>query len=324
MNRSVESVALFLTCALLGGCADRTSAARFAVGTTSRSLSDPSRPTPQNGSEPSHPERQLPTDVWYPALEDGVDAPLAAFDSPRGLVLFVHGLSGDRQSYTGLTVELARAGFVVAASNFPLTAGSTPGGATDLHLDDQILDLSFVADALFADPQLGSAIAQGGYGVVGHSSGGTVALLTAYASDPHDSRVRAVVALAPCACFFGDAFFRERALPLLVVAGTDDLFVPAASNGVRAFNLALPPKQLLLLPGGNHLYFTDYPVPDYAVPQQPTTAEDNIAVTLARFGGGSACSPAPPPANDPELSFEEQHTRTLAEMIPFLDGALSR
>src|SRR5262249_23720738 len=156
-------------------------------GVTTRDLFDPSRPTPENHGVAAHPGRSLPTEIWYPAVPapgsptgTGVavrDARLDPSGAPYPLVLFVHGSTAFRTQSTFLTTALAAAGYVVAAADFPLTAVATPGGPSELHFDDQVSDLSFIADQLAAvardatDP-LFSAVGADGYVVVGHSTGG--------------------------------------------------------------------------------------------------------------------------------------------------------
>src|SRR5437016_1413046 len=82
-----------------------------------------------------------------------------------------------------------------------------PGGPTDRFANEQHADVTFLArslDAATAAPRdvlTGAVRAGAGYAVTGHSTGGTISLVAAYAPDVHDDRVRAVAALAPCACF---------------------------------------------------------------------------------------------------------------------------
>ena len=300
----------------------------FAVGVTTRKLVDMSRATPQNGGQPGMSSRNLPTEIWYPIAGSDPgetrDAPPLARTAPWPLLLFVHGSDGNRRQSTFLTDGLAAAGYVVAAADFPLTASSTPGGSSDLHVDDQLGDLRFLQRTLTMPSAALSplpTIEAKRYAVIGHSTGGTVALLAAFAPDTHDDQLAAAVALAPCACFFGDAFFTTRSVPLLVAAGTDDLFVPPADNGVRAFTLAPPPRLLATLVGGTHLYFTDYPIPDATLHPMPTTSDADLAVTLARYGGG-ACSPIPPPGMDPGLTSDEQQALTVPLVVAFLEAQL--
>lgn len=305
--------------AVLAGCGTPATPPDYALGTSTRTYVDASRPTPANGTAPAQPSRTLVTEVWYPAMSEGRDAPPAGGRFP--LAVFVHGSGGNRRQSTFLTEALATFGYVVAAADFPLTAADTPGGASDDHVGDQLGDVAFLAAQVGGEFAVDEAR---GYAVVGHSTGGTIALLSAYAPDPHDPKIAAAAALAPCACFLGDALFQTRALPLLVIAGTDDLFVPPASNGQRAYSLAPQPKQLVLLSGGNHLYFTDFDIPDSSLNPMPTTVDDPIAKALVAYGGGTACSPPPPPGTDPAITIDQQHAQTLASIRPFLDGVFGR
>ena len=312
------------------GCAADASAPAYAVGVTTRLFVDPSRSTPPNGTAPGGPGRSLNTEIWYPATGDAAaaenrDSPLAPGGAPHPLVLFVHGSSAFRRSATFLTQALARVGYVVAAADFPLTCLNTPGGASDWHVEDQPGDLSFLATTFFAassdpaDPLAGALDPGGGYAVVGHSTGGTVALLAAFAPDAHDDRVRAAASSSGDCCFFGDAFFATRATPLLLLTASRDLLVPPPSNAQRAYPLAAPPKVLAVLLGGSHLGFTDLDLPD-DIGGSPTTTKDPLAQTLSAYGGGTSCEPVPPPAGDPAMPFKRQHNLAVAWTRAFLDA----
>ena len=257
-------------------------------GRCTSTLVDPSRSTPANGTTPAHRGRVLPSDVWYPATASSPEAstpnaPLDPRDEPYPLVVFVHGSFGTSQQSTFLMGALASRGYVVVAGNYPLTWIDTPGGESDEHCDMQVGDVSFLADQLLSLSASSSATLHGaldpaaGFGVLGHSTGGSVTLAAAFGPLNHDPRVRAAVALAPDACFFSRSFFRTRSVPLMVIAGTDDRFVPPGDNGVLAYDEAIGIKRLALLVGGQHLGFTDFDVSDPTV----TPDSNHSAITLA-------------------------------------------
>jgi dienelactone hydrolase len=302
------------------------------VGVTTRRWIDTTRDTPANGDAGAHTGRNLPTEIWYPALGapdmgDIRDAPPDRSAGPFPIVLFVHGSSGTARQSTFLTRALASAGYLVAAADFPLTAFTTPGGPSDLHVDDQLGDLTFLANQLTAantesSDLLAGVIDTAHYVVAGHSTGGTVALLAAYAPDIHDARFAGAAALAPCACFFATTFFTTRTVPLLVIAGTEDHFVPITDNGERAYTLAGPPKDLVALVGGTHLYFTDLRIADDTLMPTPTTGEDAIAMALARYNGGTGCDMPPSFPGDPPMSFDARHRHTIEWVTAFADATL--
>jgi len=300
--------------------------ARYAVGLTQIVWTDPSRPTPQNGTAPAHAGRRLPTMIWYPAV-GAVDAPVASEAAPApgrfATVLFVHGSAGAAALYSRLCAAVASRGYVVAGADFPLTALSTPGGPSDWHAEDQYGDLVFLADQL-----LGSAApallrqtidAAKGYAVVGHSTGGTVALLAAFAPEMHDPRLRAVADLSGDSCFFADTFFATRSTPFLAVAASDDLLVPPANNPVRAFDLSAGPAVLAWLRGATHLQMTNLALAD-PTDLPPTGLDDPLAQTMAQWGTAAACRPIPPPADDPTLGHDQQLDLTATVVRAFFDA----
>lgn len=304
--------------------------ATYAVGVTTRTYVDTSRPTPANGTAPMMPQRTLTTEIWYPAPigtpgPETMNAPLAS-GGPFPLVVFVHGSNGWRRQSTYLTQGLAAAGYVVMAADFPLTWMGTPGGESELHIEDETGDVKFLADqatAFTADPSdalHGSIDPQAGYSVVGHSSGGAVAYLMAF-GDAHDPRVRASVPLSGDSCFFADGFFRTRSVPVLLVTGTRDLLVPQPDNTKRAYDLAGAPKAFASLVGGFHMGFSDIDIPDEALHAPPLDGTFPIAMTLAKYGNGAGCVPVQQ-SSDPDMDFMRQHALTLQVVSAYLDRTI--
>ncbi len=305
--------------------------ARYGVGFTTLDLTDDSRITPENGTSPQRQGRHLPTVVWYPAKADfSVKETEDAYADPRGapfpLVVFVHGSTGFNRQSTFLMDALAAHGYVVAAADFPLTALTTTPGPTDRHVELQVGDVSFIADQIYQhaatknDELEGLVSASDGFAVTGHSTGGTVSLVTAFGAKNHDDRVKAAVALAPCACFFAEPFFKNRVVPLMVIAGTNDRYVPPATNGFRAFQLAGAPKRLVTLIGGTHIFFTDIALDESG--GNPTVNDSDIAVAFRGEGFTDACSPVPPFGSDPPMLFDDQHAITTQLTQAFLDAHL--
>ena len=307
------------------------------VGVTTRTWVDTSRPTPQNGSAPAQPSRTLVTDVWYPTTAPAqseptlTDAPLAP-GGPYPLVLYVHGSSSDRETSSFLTIALARAGYVVAAADFPLTAISTPGGASDLHVSDQVGDLGFLCDQLKAASQdpadaLSGAVDGLSYAVVGHSTGGAVAELAAFGGTTRSSRtIRASPPWCRCratrACSI-PPFFHARSVPIFAIGASDDLFVRFANSGQWVFDDTSPPHLLAELIGGQHLGFTDITfLSDSDLDPVPTGPTDPLATTLQLYGDAGACLPVPAPGTDPLMPADTQHALVIQLVTAYLDAQL--
>jgi pimeloyl-ACP methyl ester carboxylesterase len=308
------------------------------VGVTTRTWVDTTRPTPANGTAPAQSSRTLVTEIWYPlsiveppGTTTVRDAPLAA-GGPYPLVLFVHGSSADRTQYTYLTTALAQHGYVVAAADFPLTALDTPGGPSDFHVSYQVGDLSFLCDqmkATSADPndELSGAVTGTSYAVVGHSTGGAVAELAAFAGNDsmitHDPRVTAVVPLSGDACMFDAAFFKSRVVPVFAIGATNDLFVRFANSGQWVFDNTNPPHLLADLVGGQHIYFTDITfLQDSDLDPVPTGPTSPLAVTLDAYGDAGECLPVPPPGTAPALAPATQHALVIQLVTAYLDAEM--
>jgi predicted dienelactone hydrolase len=307
------------------------------VGITTRTWVDASRATPANGTAPALSSRTLVTDVWYPTSAPGVgnptiqDAPLAP-GGPYPLVFLVHGSTSGRDVSTFLTIALARAGYVVAAADFPLTALSTPGGSSDLHVSDQVGDLSFLCDQMklaAADPSdvLHGAVDGLSYAVVGHSTGGAVAELAAFAGDDplvtHDPRVAAIVPLSGDACMFDAPFFHTRTVPVFVIGASNDLFVRFPNSGQWVFDNTSAPHLAAELIGGQHMYFTDLTFfQDAELDPAPTDPTSPLATTLQTYGDAGACLPEPAPGTATPLTPTMQHDLVIQLVTAYLDAQM--
>jgi predicted dienelactone hydrolase len=324
-----------------------------AVGVTTITFDDTSRPTMANGSAPGLPSRTLITEIWYPA-EPGAtpaatetrDAPLAQNGRPYPLVIYSHGFASNRLAVGYLARQLASDGYVVASPDFPLTHAGTPGGPNFLDVVHQPGDVSFIIDqllAMSADPHsaFSGAIDAQRIGLTGLSLGGMTTYLTTFDVLFRDPRVRAAAPQAGPACSFGSKFYTSAQVPLLIVHGDIDAIVPYQQNSVFAFGEAHPPKYLVTISAGSHTGFVDdgglfesANNPDdigcLALRPAGARAADSGETFFDMLGGSDAgiimgdCPPgcAGPRHGPRAIRPSRQHQLTILSVVPFFEGYL--
>jgi predicted dienelactone hydrolase len=215
-------------------------------------LVDASRPGPARGDTPESPARQLTVTIWYPT---------ASGTFP--LVVFAHGFDASASTYSALEHDLAAAGFVVAAPDFPVSSSAIPGPPAQTDIVEQAHDVSFVITSLLSGsgvpPVLSGHLAPTRVGVVGHSDGGTTVAEAAANSCCADARIGALVVLSGDEGHDGGQWFANGGPPVLVVQGTaDDVNPPSLSQTL--FDDASAPKLYVAITGGAHLSpYTDGP-----------------------------------------------------------------
>lgn len=106
--------------------------------------------------------------------------------------------------------------------------------------------------------------------------------------DFRDPRVRAAVAVNPVTSpIFSPASMAELAVPLLVIAGSHDLFAPPVSQQLVPYAAIRQADSLLVLQrNGTHLSFLngDAPLPAFLIgPDRPLAQQDLRALSLAYF-----------------------------------------
>lgn len=267
--RAVRGALLLLVLTLLGcGGGDGQPAAMaapdgsFAVGETSVVFVDTSRPTAPNNGVPGKDSRTLPTTVYYPAA--GAAGGNARTGAPPvsgrrfPLIIFAHGFTAVAKIYFVVLQAWAAAGYVVAAPNFPLSSGGTPGGPSSGDYINQPADESFVIDQLLqlnGDPAslLHDLIDAQRIGASGQSLGGMTTFGIAVNTCCRDPRIDAAVPMAGRLVPFPDGGYAPLiAPPVLIIHGDADDTVPYAS-ATEAYDLLLPPKLLLTHKGGGHI-----------------------------------------------------------------------
>jgi len=176
-------------------------------------------------------------------------------DGEFPLVVMVHGYAAAASDYEDLDTELAAAGFVVAAPDFPRSSRAvTTSPSRDIV--DQATDVSFVLDQLLdpdtVPPGLFGSIADGPVGVMGHSDGGVTAAGVAFNSAAADPRIGAAVVMSGGAFGFSGSWFSGDNTPaLLAIHGTDDEVNPYASSQ-SLYDEATGAKWLVSVNGGSH------------------------------------------------------------------------
>jgi dienelactone hydrolase len=226
----------------------------YPVATTTVTLVDPIRATPARGSTPASSSRTLTVTIYYPVTDTTAQFPL---------VVFVHGYDVSAATYKDLEQEVAEAGFIVAAPDFPLSSSALDGEA-ERDAVEQASDVSFVItsllDASTRPVELTGLIADTKVGVIGHSDGGITTAGVAFNDEFADSRVGAAVTLSGAEASFPGSWFDGESPALLAIHGTADEINPFAASQTL-FDDATGPKWLVRVTGGSHLGpFTTDPV----------------------------------------------------------------
>jgi predicted dienelactone hydrolase len=241
-----------------------------AVGVRSYGLVDTSRPTRSHGDYTGASERELPTEVWYPAdtpsLDDEVlDAPPDTDGAPYPLIIFAHGLASESRSLTSYVQHLVSHGYVVAAPSFPESRGDAGGGPRLSAVIEQPADVSFVIDTLLAfnadeGHPLAGIIDEERIGVTGQSLGGLTTMMMGY-GERRDARVDAIAGISPLGCFLPADAAEGGGVPAMVLSGSIEL-IGSPSINRAAFDLASPPRYWVEIIGGDHVRFADIDVQD--------------------------------------------------------------
>lgn len=198
--------------------------------------------------------RVLPTEVR-----------LAADGSAAGPLLVVaHGLDGSPAKLAPLLDSWARAGYVVAAPTFPVTAKDAAGNSLPSESVDQAHDLGAVLDAVTRTARTVGGPWSGRVdtrriGVAGMSLGGLAVYALISHSCCRDGRVDAAIVMAGVRRDFPDGRYQRNDAPVMLLQGDAD---PGYHNSVDAYPELAPPKWFVVLRGSRH-------APPFEVPNGP-------------------------------------------------------
>jgi predicted dienelactone hydrolase len=211
-------------------------------------------------------DRRFPIEVWHPVAERTRNANARPAAYP--LVVYSHHSGGDRRAASYLCTHLASHGYVVAALDhsevvapeLALPADGTPQQRVEwaqrTWVPARVPDVRFLIDEMLAN----AAGDRGRVGIVGHSFGGWTAL----AAPEHDTRIRAVVALAPAGSEPTPPgtipvtlrFGWGREVPTMYLVAENDASLPL--DGMHQLYARSPaPKRMLILHRADHLHFID-------------------------------------------------------------------
>lgn len=220
---------------------------RFPVGVRTMEALDTAR------------NRLFPCEIWYPETAEG--------KSP--LILYSHHSGGHRRAASFLCDHLASHGYVVAAlDHSEVVAAELKGreGETAEQLSarveawiaNRVPDIRFLLDHVLNGTD--AHVDPDRVGIVGHSFGGWTAL----AAPEVESRIRAVVALAPAGSsqpkpgiIPAKLTFRwGREIPTLYLVAEND--VPLPLDGMYdIFERTPSAKQMVILRRADHYHFLD-------------------------------------------------------------------
>jgi predicted dienelactone hydrolase len=259
---------------------------RFSVGVHTLQLPDAAR------------DRDFPCEIWYPAAtryagqdldpktqdcftprSSGVEQTqmavrdAAALPGLYPLIIFSHHSGGHRRASTFLCTHLSSHGYVVAALDHSEVVAPELARKNDESeeqkkarwqavIESRVPDVRCLLDRLLhsGNGSLEVDLDASRIGLVGHSFGAWTALAT----PEIDSRIRAVVALAPGGTSNPRpgilpvklTFQWKRDVPALYLVAENDVPLPLAGM-YELFERAPSPKQMVILRRADHLHFID-------------------------------------------------------------------
>lgn len=299
MLRSLSALVLALVCSTpaFAKLPDVTARGPLAVGITNVTFTEP--PADANGSP-----RPLNTIIWYPAtagtgVAEGTTFRDASVRKGRWpLIIFSHGLCGLPAQSTFLTEVLASRGFVIAAPPHVDSIGNGyPACVSQLGrgFQTRVGDIEFVLDQMLLAARTNGSpfknrIDRRRISIAGHSFGGQTVLRVADV----DSRVRAVLAMAPALYGQLAATPLDIKAPTMVAVGLTDTLAPAKGNAEPYFAFTHGPRFLLEIERTGHFAFSDI-------------CAEGI------FGTNGDCGPG-----TNTLDQDEAHAVVLRYAVPFL------
>lgn len=233
--------------------------------------------------DPDRNDREITTEVYYPATSAGDDTPMAGGTFP--IIVLGHGFLMNTSAYANYWQALVPQGYILALP-------TTEGTITPNH-DDYGKDLRFLITAI-QNTGVGSVVPVSSVAstsaIMGHSMGGGSSFLAA--ENNADITTMVTFAAANTNPSAIDAAL-QVAVPTLLISGENDCVTPPAEHQDLMYdNTSADYKTQVTINGGGHCFF----------------ANDNFNCS---FGEGF-CSPSP------TITRDEQHDVTEDFLQPWL------
>lgn len=235
--------------------------------------------------DPARSNRNIQTEIYYPATVAGDDVAFASGQFP--IIAFGHGFVMAVSSYDNIWTTLCPLGYIVALLT---TEGSTSPSHSDFGAD-----LAFLINKLQSEGSNSSSPLYQKVGttsaVMGHSMGGGSSFLACENNTTPTVMVTFAAAVTTPSSVTAAA---NVTIPCLVISGSEDCTAPPADHQVPMYNaLASDCKVYFSIINGGHCYFANY----------------NFNCTL----GESFCLPVVP------IDRTVQQTIAMNFVIPYFD-----
>src|SRR5665213_476042 len=285
------------------------------VGVRTFSYTDPTRKTYDYTTGKTLPSRTVGVELEYPTYHGsaGTETPDVSIVSKKSypLIVFASGYRLRPKNYSALLDSWVKAGFLVAALEFPDTTypatepayhAQLPHGSPESDLYNEPADVAFAIKNLMAasttkSSWLDGLINKNAIVLAGHSDGGDVVAALAYdsAAQVAGVTVRGVAVLSGAEFAIANQVYSQPsgpAVPLLVVQSTTDV-CNAPSSAVQLYNSIAAPKYYLNLDNATHLGPYNGAQPRVsAIVEQTTTAFFQGAIGPSAISTQALSAPA--------------------------------
>lgn len=234
--------------------------------------------------------RDIGTEIYYPALSNGVNAPIAPGTYP--VIVFGHGFLMSWDAYQNIWEAFVPQGYIVA---FPRTEGNISPSHADFGADLALVEVLIQEMSITSGNMLFEHVSPNA-AIMGHSMGGGSTFLAA--SNNSSPTLKAIVGLAPAETNpSAVAAAANVAVDVLVLSGSNDGVTPPAQHHIPIYEAVNNTcKFFISLIGGGHCRF----------------ANANFNCDTGEFTSGGAGS----------LSRQQVHAITNNSVIPWLNFKL--